>query len=47
MNREPDSAGYNDWLNQLNNGASRESVFQGFAGSVEWSNICSEYGIVK
>ncbi len=47
MNREPDSAGYNDWLNQLNNGVSRESVFQGFAGSVEWSNICSEYGIVK
>lgn len=47
MNREPDPAGFADWVGQLNNGASRESVFQGFAGSQEWASICAEYGILK
>ena len=47
MNREPDPAGFADWVGQLNNGASRESVFQGFAGSAEWADICAQYGILK
>ena len=46
-NREPDAAGFADWVGQLNNGASRESVFQGFAGSAEWADICAQYGILK
>ena len=47
MGREPDPAGFADWTGQLANGATRESVFQGFAGSAEWAAICSEYGILK
>ena len=47
MGREADPAGFSDWVGQLNRGASRESVFQGFAGSAEWAGICAEYGILK
>jgi len=47
MGREPDPAGFADWVGQLNNGADRESVFQGFAGSAEWAGICSDYGILR
>ena len=47
MGREADPAGFADWVGQLNNGVSRESVFQGFAGSQEWAGICAEYGILK
>ncbi len=47
MNREPDPAGFADWTGQLAAGASRESVFQGFAGSQEWAGICADYGILK
>ena len=47
LGREPDPSGFADWVGQLNNGASRESVFQGFAQSQEWAGICAEYGILK
>ena len=47
MGREADPAGFADWVGQLNSGVSRESVFQGFAGSQEWAGICAEYGILK
>ena len=47
MGREADPAGFADWTGQLAAGASRESVFQGFAGSAEWAGICAEYGILK
>ena len=47
MDREPDPAGFADWTGRLANGATREEVFQGFAGSVEWAEICAEYGILK
>ena len=47
MGREADPAGFADWVGQLNSGVSRESVFQGFAGSTEWAGICAEYGILK
>ena len=47
MDREPDPAGFADWTGQLAAGASRESVFRGFAGSVEWAGICADYGILK
>lgn len=47
MNREPDRGGFADWIGRLAAGASREEVFQGFAGSAEWAGICAEYGILK
>ena len=47
MDRDPDSAGFNDWKGRLANGASREDVFYGFANSTEFGNICASYGIVR
>lgn len=45
FNREYDQSGLDFWVGQLNSGASRESVFNGFAASSEWANICAVYGI--
>lgn len=45
MGREPDEAGFNDWVGQLNDGKSRVEVYAGFANSQEFYNICSDYGI--
>lgn len=36
LGRAPDSAGLNSWVTQLNNGASRESIVQGFSESLEF-----------
>lgn len=46
MNREPDAAGLDGWLTMLNNGTDRIDVLRGFAGSLEYANICQGYGIV-
>lgn len=45
--RNPDDAGFNSWVEILNNGATRESVFCGFANSNEFAALCSSYGIVR
>ncbi len=45
LGREPDSSGLTAWVNALNNGSNRLSVFNGFADSVEFSDICSSMGI--
>ena len=45
MDREPDEAGFNDWVGKLEDGKSREEVFTGFANSQEFYNICDSYGI--
>ena len=47
MNREPDQAGYDAWVGQLDSGISREEVFDGFAQSIEFARICAQYGIVR
>ena len=47
MGREPDQAGYDAWVGQLESGVSREEVFDGFAGSNEFAGICASYGIVR
>ena len=47
MGREPDQAGYDAWVGQLNSGVSREEVFNGFAQSSEFGAICASYGIVR
>ena len=43
--REYDEAGLNDWVNQMNNGTSRETVFWGFANSQEFDNMVASYGL--
>ena len=43
--RSYDDAGLNDWVNQLNNGTSRETVFWGFANSQEFANMVASYGL--
>lgn len=45
MNRASDKEGKAYWLKRLENGVSREGVFKGFAESVEFTNICNDYGI--
>ncbi|MBO4636860.1 MAG: DUF4214 domain-containing protein [Clostridiales bacterium] len=47
MGREPDQAGYDAWVSQLDSGVSREEVFDGFAQSPEFTRICASYGIVR
>ncbi|MBO4636793.1 MAG: DUF4214 domain-containing protein [Clostridiales bacterium] len=47
MGREPDEAGFNAWVAQLNGGVSREEVFNGFALSPEFTRICASYGIIR
>ncbi len=45
MNRGSDPDGKAYWTNMLANGVSRKGVFNGFAGSAEFNNICNSYGI--
>jgi hypothetical protein len=45
FDREPDTGGYYDWLNQLNSGKSRQNVLNGFIYSTEFENLCNSYGI--
>ena len=45
LNRKADSAGRTYWVNYLEKGMSRAWVYRGFANSVEFNKICSEYGI--
>lgn len=47
MGREPDAAGFDAWVSQLNSGVSREEVFNGFALSPEFARICASYGIIR
>ncbi len=47
MGREPDEAGFRDWLEELDKGVSRRYVAQGFLGSQEFSRICRQYGITQ
>ena len=46
MDREPDQAGFDAWVAQLDSGVSREEVFSGFSRSSEFAQICWEYGII-
>ena len=47
MGREADAAGLADWINKLNHGMTREEVFNGFAMSTEFHNLCNSYGILQ
>ena len=45
FNRNPDTGGKNNWVNVLNSGSSRYSVFQGFISSTEWKVVCANFGV--
>lgn len=45
MGREYDEEGLNYWLHQLETGAIRETVFNGFSQSAEFKGICDSFGI--
>ena len=45
LGRASDEGGKKAWVDKLNQGSTRESVFSGFAGSAEFAAICSDYGI--
>lgn len=45
LNREPDTGGYNNWMNKIAGGASRASVLDGFTSAQEFKNLCQTYGI--
>ena len=47
MGRASDKGGKNDWLNRLATGWTREMVFDGFAGSQEFTGICADYDITR
>ena len=46
FNRNPDSAGLAAWLDQLESGADRSEVLDGFIYSQEFSSLCANYGIL-
>ncbi len=47
FNREPDEGGFNVWMNELAKGTSRRDVMKGFVHSVEFSDLCAQYGIIR
>lgn len=47
MDRASDPVGKAQWVGYLDGGTSRLGVFRGFAESVEFTNICTAYGIER
>ena len=47
MGRDSDEDGRNMWVSCLENGMTRQKLFEGFADSHEFGVICDRYGIVK
>ncbi|MCR5654345.1 MAG: DUF4214 domain-containing protein [Lachnospiraceae bacterium] len=46
FNRDPDTSGYNDWLNRMSKGYTRDQVIlEGFGESTEFYNILRSYGL--
>ena len=45
LGRKPDANGFKDWVNQLKNGTSRDTVLYGFAYSAEFAKLMASYGI--
>ncbi len=45
FDREPDQAGYDNWVGELAAGKSREWVLSKFSRSVEFVTLCRRYGI--
>ena len=47
MGREAEPAGLTGWTAKLDGGMTRLQVFEGFAGSDEFTKICQNYGIAR
>lgn len=45
LGREYDTVGYNDWMNKLRSGVSRDEIIKGFAYSQEFRDIMASYGL--
>lgn len=45
LDREYDRAGYDDWMNRLAAGASRDEVLAGFSNSREFAELMKSYGL--
>ena len=45
MGREPDTEGLNYWLSNMNNGMTKDQVFNSFVQSQEFTEICASYAI--
>ena len=45
FNREADSAGFNNWMNLLNKGYTKQYILAGFTNSSEFKNLCNSYGV--
>ncbi|MGN0249325.1 MAG: DUF4214 domain-containing protein, partial [Lachnospiraceae bacterium] len=46
LNREPDEAGYKDWIGKLNSGEkTRDDLVYGFSLSQEFANLKKSYGL--
>ena len=45
FDRAADEDGYNYWIDQLDNGASRSQILDGFLYSTEFKTLCDEYNI--
>lgn len=47
LGREADAGGKAYWLSDLQAGCTRKYVLSGFVNSVEFTNLCKSYGVVK
>ncbi len=47
FSREADEGGFNVWMGELAKGVSRRDVMKGFVHSVEFSDLCAQYGIIR
>ena len=47
MGREPDTEGLNYWLSNMNNGMTKDQVFNSFVNSAEFTEICNSYAITR
>ena len=45
FDRQPDQAGWNTWLAELDGGRNRRAVLNGFIYSAEFAALCQKYGI--
>lgn len=45
LDRKPEKAGMDYWVDQIKKGASKEEIFCGFANSPEFYELCESYGI--
>lgn len=47
LNREPDANGLESWIGVLARDNDRTRIVYGFVKSIEFANLCDEYGIVR